>query len=151
MNRAMFSGVAGMKTHQTKMDVIGNNIANVNTYGYKSQRAVFSDVMYQTLRSASSGNANKGGINPSNVGYGSTVAAIQTQMTQSSMQNTGFGLDAAITGEGFFQVMDGDGNIFYTKAGLLDYDANGYLTDDKCYFVLGSSRFDGKPGLENKR
>ena len=55
MNRAMFSGVAGLKTHQTKMDVIGNNIANVNTYGFKSQRAVFSDIFYQTLRSASAG------------------------------------------------------------------------------------------------
>lgn len=118
MNRGLFSGVAGMKAHQTKMDVIGNNIANVNTYGYKSQRAVFSDIFYQTLRSATAGTASTGGTNPSTVGYGSTLAAVQSQMTQSSMQSTGYGLDVAITGEGFLQVMDGDGNIFYTKAGI---------------------------------
>ncbi|NLV86625.1 MAG: flagellar hook-basal body complex protein, partial [Clostridiales bacterium] len=145
MNRAMFSGVAGLKTHQTKMDVIGNNIANVNTYGYKSQRAVFSDIFYQTISSASAGTANRGGTNPSSVGYGSKVAAIQTQMDQSSLQSTGYGLDVAIAGEGFFQVMDPDGNIFYTKAGLLDYDSNGYLTDINGNFVLGTSGSDGAP------
>lgn len=151
MNRAMFSGVAGLKTHQTKMDVIGNNIANVNTYGYKSQRAVFSDIFYQTIKNASAGTANRGGQNPSSVGYGSTLAAVQTQMTQSSMQSTGFGLDVAITGEGFFQVMDPDGNIFYTKAGLLDYDANGYLTDINGNFVLGATSADGTPGTQKIR
>lgn len=151
MNRAMFSGVAGLKTHQTKMDVIGNNIANVNTYGYKSQRAVFSDIFYQTLKDASAGTANRGGQNPSSVGYGSILSAVQTQMTQSSMQSTGFGLDVAITGEGFFQVMDADGNIFYTKAGLLDYDANGYLTDINGNFVLGTTSADGTPGTQKIR
>ena len=107
MNRAMFSGVAGMKSHQTKMDVIGNNIANVNTYGYKSQRAVFSDIYYQTLRGASGGTAGRGGTNPSMVGYGSSLLGVQSQMTQSSMQNTGFGMDVAIiAGEGYLQVQD---------------------------------------------
>ena len=151
MNRAMFSGVAGMKSHQTKMDVIGNNIANVNTYGFKSQRAVFSDIYYQTLRSGSTGTANRGGVSPSTVGYGSTLAGTQTQMSQSSMQNTGFGLDVAITGEGFLQVMDADGNIFYTKAGMLDYDSNGYLTDINGNFVLGSATADGNPGSQKIR
>ncbi len=148
MNRAMFSGVAGMKTHQTRLDVIGNNIANVNTYGYKAQRAVFSDVFYQTLNGASQGTASRGGTNPSTVGYGSSLASIQTQMSQSSMQNTGFGLDVAITGEGFLQVMDADGNIFYTKAGLLDYDANGYLVDINGNFVLGATDVNGKPNTQ---
>lgn len=147
----MFSGVAGMKSHQTKMDVIGNNIANVNTYGFKSQRAVFSDIYYQTLRSGSTGTANRGGVSPSTVGYGSTLAGTQTQMSQSSMQNTGFGLDVAITGEGFLQVMDADGNIFYTKAGMLDYDSNGYLTDINGNFVLGSATADGDPGSQKIR
>ncbi len=147
MNRAMFSGVAGMKAHQTKMDTIGNNIANVNTYGYKSQRAVFSDIFYQTLRGASAGTGNRGGQNPSTVGYGSNLSGIQSQMTQSSMQNTGFGLDVAITGEGFLQVQDADGNIYYTKAGLLSYDSNGYLTDMNGNFVLGTSA-DGDPDIQ---
>ncbi|WOC31267.1 MULTISPECIES: flagellar hook-basal body complex protein [Caproicibacterium] len=138
MSRAMYSGVAGMKAHQEKMDVIGNNIANVNTYGYKSQRAVFSDVYYQTLTAATKGTANKGGTNPSTVGVGSTLLGVQTMQTQSAMQNTGYSMDVAISGEGYFQVMDGSGNIFYTKAGMLGYDANtGYLTDINGNFVLG--------------
>ena len=151
MNRAMFSGVAGLKTHQTKMDVIGNNIANVNTYGYKSQRAVFSDMYYQTIRSASAGTTSRGGTNPSSVGYGSSLAAIQTQMGQSSMQSTGYGMDVAITGEGFLQVMDSDGNIFYTKAGLLDYDSNGYLVDINGNFVLGAAGKDSDPSSQKIR
>lgn len=151
MNRAMFSGVAGMKAHQTKMDVIGNNIANVNTYGYKTQRAIFSDIYYQTLRAASAGTANRGGINPSSVGYGSSLNATQAQMTQSTMQNTGFGLDVAISGEGFLQVMDADGNIFYTKAGLLDVDSNGYLIDVNGNFVLGAATGDGDPSTQKIR
>lgn len=142
MNRALYSGVAGLKAHQTRMDVIGNNISNVNTYGYKSQRAVFSDVFYQTVSSATAGTSTKGGRNPSSIGYGAQLAAIQTKMSQSSTQSTGYGLDTAITGEGFFQVMDSDGNIFYTKAGMLDYDANGYLTDINGNFVLGTTGAD---------
>ena len=145
MNRAMFSGVAGLKTHQTKMDVIGNNIANVNTFGFKSQRAVFSDIFYQTIQGASAGTGNRGGTNPSSVGYGSQLASIQTQMSQSSMQSTGYGMDVAITGEGFFQVMDPDGNIYYTKAGIFDYDSAGYLVDVNGNFVLGATTTDGDP------
>ncbi len=148
MNRAMFSGVSGLKTHQTRMDVIGNNIANVNTYGYKSQRAIFSDLLYQTLQGASEGTTNSGGTNPSVVGYGVSLAGIQTLQTQSSMQSTGFGLDVAIVGEGYLQVMDPDGNVFYTKAGLLDYDSNGYLTDINGNFVLGATSADGEPGTQ---
>lgn len=139
MNKAMFSGVAGLKTHQSKMDVIGNNIANVNTYGFKANRAVFSDVYYQTIKGATGGTASSGGTNPSSIGYGSMLAGVQTQMTTSSIQTTGYGLDVAIAGEGFIQVMDPDGNIFYTKAGMLDYDSNGYLTDINGNFVLGAS------------
>jgi len=148
MNRALYSGVAGLKAHQTKMDVIGNNISNVNTYGYKAQRAIFSDVFYQTISSATAGTASKGGTNPSSAGYGSQLAAIQTQMSQSSLQSTGYGMDVAITGEGFFQVMDPDGNVFYTKAGILGYDSNGYLTDVNGNFVLGSAKADGTPASQ---
>ncbi|MCL1804930.1 MAG: flagellar hook-basal body complex protein [Clostridiales bacterium] len=148
MNRAMFSGVAGLKVHQTRMDVIGNNIANVNTYGYKSQRAVFSDIFYQTLRGASMGTNSRGGVNPSTVGYGAMLAGIQNMMTQSSMQNTGYGLDVAITGEGFLQVMDADGNVFYTRAGMLDFDSVGNLVDINGNFVLGSRDLNGTDGTQ---
>ncbi len=148
MNKAMFSGVAGLKAHQSKMDVIGNNIANVNTYGYKAQRAVFSDVYYQTIIGASEGSESRGGTNPSSIGYGSSLASIQSQMTTSSVQNTGFGMDVAITGEGFLQVMDASGNTYYTKAGMLSYDAQGYLTDINGNFILGTTDKDGDPGIE---
>lgn len=137
MVRSMYSGVAGMKTHQTRLDVIGNNIANVNTYGYKSSRATFRDVYYQTMRGASAGSGNKGGINPTQIGYGSTFGSNDVLMTQSAMTNTGNPLDVAITGEGFLQVQDGDGNIFYTKAGMLDIDSAGNLVDVNGNFVLG--------------
>ncbi|MDO5601193.1 MAG: flagellar hook-basal body complex protein [Oscillospiraceae bacterium] len=139
MVRSMYSGVAGMKAHQTRMDVIGNNISNVNTYGFKSSRATFRDVYYQTTRGAAAGTSNKGGMNPSQVGYGSTVGSVDVLQTQSALTSTGNPLDVAITGEGFFQVQDADGNIFYTKAGMLDIDSAGNLVDLNGNFVLGVS------------
>ena len=145
MVRSMYSGVAGMKANQNRMDVIGNNIANSNTYGFKSGRATFRDVYYQQFRGASAGTQTRGGINPSAVGYGSQLASIDLMMDSSSMTSTGFALDCAITGEGFFQVMDPDGNIYYTKAGMLDINpATGALVDSNGNFVLGTSATDGK-------
>ena len=111
MLRSLYSAVSGMKAHQTKLDVIGNNIANVNTYGFKSSRARFQDVFYQTLQSAAGGDNNKGGTNASQVGYGSQLGGIDLDMSRSALQSTGRPLDVAIAGEGFFQVMDADGNI----------------------------------------
>lgn len=130
MLRSLYSAVSGMKAHQTKLDVIGNNIANVNTYGFKSSRARFQDVFYQTLQSAAGGDNNKGGTNASQVGYGSQLGGIDLDMSRSALQSTGRPMDVAITGEGFFQVMDADGNIFYTRAGNLMLDSNsGNLVD----------------------
>ncbi len=145
MNRALFSGVSGLKSHQTKMDVIGNNIANVNTYGYKAQRVIFSDTMYQAISSAQEGSSTSGGINPSTVGYGTSVASIQTDTSQASMQSTSYGTDVAICGEGYYQVMDSAGNIFYTKAGIFGVDENGYMVDENGNFVLGSNTKGGDP------
>lgn len=139
MVRSLYAGVTGMKAHQIRMDVIGNNIANVNTYGFKSSRATFRDVYYQSLRGAAAGSNNKGGLNPSEVGYGSTIGSIDVLQTQSTMSTTGNPLDIAITGEGFLQVQDADGNIYYTKAGMLDIDSNGNLIDSNGNFVLGTS------------
>lgn len=133
MNRAMFSGVAGLKAHQTKMDVIGNNIANVNTYGYKAQHAIFSDVFYQTLKGATASTA------AATVGYGSKLAGIRSNMSTSSLQSTDYGLDCAITGEGFFQVKNGD-TTYYTKVGEFDIDTGtGNLVDVNGYNVLDKS------------
>ena len=93
MVRSMYSGVAGMKAHQTKMDVIGNNIANVNTYGYKAGRVSFQDIYYQTVTGASAGSSSQGGTNPSQVGYGSKVGNIDTLQTRSTFQMTDNGMD----------------------------------------------------------
>lgn len=145
MVRSMYSGVAGMKAHQTKLDVIGNNIANVNTYGFKSSRATFRDMYYQQLSGATGGTTTRGGTNPASVGYGAQVSSIDLQMSQSSMTSTGNALDVAITGEGFLQVMDADGNIYYTKAGMLDVDpATGAVIDSNGNFVLGTGATNGK-------
>lgn len=145
MVRSMYSGVAGMKSNQTRMDVIGNNIANANTYGFKSSRATFRDMYYQQLRGASAGTQTRGGTNPSTVGYGSQVSSVDLMMTQSALTSTGNTLDVAIAGEGFLQVMDADGNIYYTKAGMLDIDpATGALVDSNGNFVLGTSATNGK-------
>lgn len=137
MVRSMYSGVAGMKAHQSKMDTIGNNIANVNTFGFKSSRVTFRDVYYQTMKTASQGTGTRGGTNPTQVGYGAVLGSIDVAHGTSTMQNTGNGLDVAVTGEGFFQVQDSDGNIFYTKAGMMDVDSQGNLVDVNGNFVLG--------------
>ncbi|WP_312643786.1 flagellar hook-basal body complex protein [Hydrogenoanaerobacterium sp.] len=139
MVRSMYSGVSGMKAHQTRMDVIGNNIANVNTYGFKASRASFKDVYYQTMSGASGGTAVRGGTNPSQVGYGSKIGSVDVLQTRSTLQMTDNGMDAAIAGEGFFQVQDTDGNIFYTRAGMLNVDSAGNLVDSNGNFVLGVS------------
>lgn len=151
MVRSMYSGVAGMKSHQTKMDTIGNNIANVNTYGFKSSRVSFRDVYYQNMRSASAGTGNRGGTNPTQIGYGAMLGSISVNQGTSTMQNTGNALDVAIAGEGFFQVQDPDGNIYYTKAGMLDVDSAGNLVDVNGNFVLGVSGSPvGKPAGSNR-
>ncbi|MGN0612720.1 MAG: flagellar hook-basal body complex protein [Porcipelethomonas sp.] len=139
MVRSLYSGVAGMITHQSKMDVIGNNIANVSTYGYKSSRATFRDVYYQTNSAAAAATPTSGGVNPTEIGYGSKLGSVDVNTSQSVMSTTGYTLDVAIAGEGYLQVMDGDGNIFYTKAGMLDIDAEGNVVDVNGNFVLGVS------------
>ena len=136
MMRALYSGVAGLKTHQTRMDVIGNNIANVNTTAYKSQSMVFSDLMYQTTQAASGANATTGvgGINARQIGLGSKTGAIKTAITtQGAAQSTNDPFDVMITGESFFIVSNGienfftrDGSFYIDGAGNLAMTSNGY-------------------------
>lgn len=144
MMRSLYSGVAGLKTHMQRMDVIGNNIANVNTYGFKSSRVTFRDMYYQQVRGASVGTMTRGGVNPSEVGYGSQLSSIDLLMGSSSFTSTGNQLDVAITGEGFLQVQDPEGNIYYTKAGMLDIDTLGRVVDTNGNFVLGTSATSGQ-------
>lgn len=140
MMRSLFSGVAGLKTHQIKMDVIGNNIANVNTVGFKSQSIVFTELMYQTTQRASgpNGETGKAGMNARQIGLGVTSGAINTAIKQQgSTQNTGNAFDVRISGESFFVVSNGSGNYF-TRDGSFYVDAAGNLAMSSTgYNVMG--------------
>lgn len=128
MMRSLFAGVSGLKNHQTRMDVIGNNISNVNTYGFKTSRVTFQDMLSQTLSGAAKPEENIGGINPKQVGLGMTIASIDRIFTQGSIQTTGNQTDLAISGDGFFVVSDGDKD-FYTRAGTFSLDRDGNLVN----------------------
>lgn len=138
MMRALYSSVGGLRIHQTKMDVIGNNISNVNTVGFKSSSVTFTDVLYQTTKSASGPNAETGkvGTNAMQIGLGATVGAITSNMKSGSAQNTGGALDVMINGDAFFVVSDGASNYF-TKAGSFTVDAKGTLCTNTGYAVMG--------------
>ncbi len=141
MMRSMYSGVAGLKTHQTKMDVIGNNIANVNTTAYKSSSVNFSELMYQTTSKASGPNATTGraGVNPKQIGLGVQSAAISTKITSAgATQTTGNPFDIKINGEAFF-IVSGDGtNNYFTRDGSFYVDAAGNLAmSANGYNVMG--------------
>ena len=106
MTGAMYAAIGGLKSHMTKLNVIGNNVANVNTHGYKAQRMTFKESMYTTSRSGSNGGVTMGGNNPSQIGYGCSVGSIDLNMSPSTYAPTGWGLDCMLTGEGFFMVGD---------------------------------------------
>jgi flagellar hook protein FlgE len=125
MMRSLFSGVSGLKSHQTRMDVIGNNIANVNTTGFKSSRVTFQDTLNQTLVGASSSNGTTGGTNPEQIGLGVGIGSIDTIMTDGSTETTGKNTDLAISGSGFFIVNNGS-NSYYTRDGAFSFDEDGY-------------------------
>ena len=116
MIRSMFSAISGLRNHQTMMDVVGNNIANVNTTGFKSSSTVFEDVLSQTFRGAGLATATTGGTNPNVIGLGSRVASISTNFSQGSLQRTGRSTDFAIQGDGFFVVQAETGRT-YTRSG----------------------------------
>jgi flagellar hook protein FlgE len=126
MLRSMFSGVSGLRAHQTMVDVIGNNIANVNTAGFKSSGVVFQDLLSQVLTGAGAPTAALGGTNPAQIGLGTSVAGISTSFSQGASQLTGRATDLSIQGDGFFVVRSGN-EVLYTRAGALDFDAMGRL------------------------
>lgn len=128
MLQAMFSGVSGLQVHQTKLDVIGNNIANVNTVGFKAGAVTFEDQLSQTLRDSAGPSVVTGGQNPSQVGLGVTLGTIDTLQTQGNLQTTGKSTDLAIQGTGYFLVSGGTG-ISYTRDGSFDLDSDGVLVN----------------------
>jgi fagellar hook-basal body proteins/fagellar hook-basal body proteins len=136
MMRSLYSGVTGLRSHQTKMDVIGNNIANVNTAGFKASRVIFQDIYSQTVAPASAATASTGGTNPQQIGLGVQLATIDVLNTEASSQYTGNTLDLAIDGDGYFVIRDG-ASYTYTRAGNFYTDSEDYLVDSNGNYVIG--------------
>jgi flagellar hook protein FlgE len=128
MMRSLFSGVSGLQNHQTRMDVVGNNISNVNTTGFKKNRVNFQDMIYQQLTGAAKPTDDLGGVNPKEVGLGMSIASIDTIHTQGSLQTTGVASDLGIQGTGFFVLKQGE-KAFYTRAGAFGTDQDGMLVN----------------------
>ena len=160
MVKSMFAAVAGLRAHQTKMDVIGNNIANVNTYGYKTARATFTDMFYATSSGSSSSGDVYGGTNPTQIGYGSKIGSIDSLMTTGGTATTDSPTDCMITGNGFFVVntkgktltlSEGSdtetagvatdpaalSSFSYTRVGNFNFDEDGFLVDPNGMVVYG--------------
>lgn len=143
MLRSMYSAVSGLKAHQARMDVIGNNIANVNTVGYKASRMTFKEIFSQTIKGASAPQGNGGGTNPQQIGLGVAIASIDTLFTRGGAQRTDNPTDLSIDGNGFFIVSNGGANL-YTRAGNFSFDSHGDLVTPDGYKVLGWMSTDGK-------
>jgi flagellar hook protein FlgE len=148
MMRGMYAAVSGLEAHQTMLDVTANNLANVDTTGYKAQRTNFVDELSQILQSASGPTTNVGGTNPLQVGLGAQVGSIDNIMSAGSAQTTGNATDVAIQGNGFFRVADGVppasapftatfNNVQYTRAGDFTTNPNGFLTTQQGMYVIG--------------
>lgn len=149
MMRSLFSGVSGLKAHQVRMDVIGNNIANVNTVGYKSSKLSFSEIYSQTVRGAGASSGGVGGTNPQQIGLGVTVGSIDVNHSKGSVNRTDSATDIMVDGNGFF-VLSNDVNAqnrFFSRAGNFTLDNLGFLVAPNGFKVLGT---DGKPVQINK-
>ena len=143
MMRSMYSGVSGVKGHQTRMDVVGNNIANVNTTGFKSGRVTFADTLNQTTANASAATGNLGGTNPKQIGLGVGVASIDTLFTDGSVQATGKNTDVALSGNGLFVVKNGN-ETYYTRDGAFEFDEKGnYVLPGSGHYVQGWTANNG--------
>jgi flagellar hook protein FlgE len=134
--RSLFSGITGLRQHQTLMDVVSNNVANVNTVGFKSSSVVFQDTLSQMVKAAGAPGNGTGGINPAQVGLGVQLGAISTNFGQGSAQSTGKSTDLMIQGDGFFVVRSGQTEA-YTRAGSFSFDTNGRLTNPEGMVVQG--------------
>ena len=145
MMRGMFAAIAGLKVHQTMLDVTANDIANVNTVGFKSERVTFKDSLSQTIRNAGAPGGSLGGTNASQIGLGVQIGSIDNEMGSGAIQTTGNQTDMAVQGDGYFRVTNnpsaiGPANTFYTRAGNFSRDANGDLVTSDGYYVLGNTQ-----------
>lgn len=151
MMRSLYSGVTGLRIHQTRMDVIGNNLANVNTTGFKASKVMFRDVLYQTMSGAGRPSATapvRGGINPYQIGLGAQVASIDVLNTRAGPQTTDRPLDVYLDGEGYFKVRGPGGGLedtpsgaieYYTRVGNFSFDEQGFLVDSNGNYVIGQT------------
>ncbi|GII05961.1 flagellar hook-basal body complex protein [Planobispora takensis] len=148
MLRSLYSGISGLRVHQTMMDVTGNNIANVNTTGFKTSQTTFQDTLSQMMRAAGSPQADDGvnqaagGSNPAQVGLGVRLAGVETNFGQGAAQTTGRKTDLMVQGDGFFVVQNGTEQL-YTRAGSFSLDANSTLVTPDGNFVLGWNTTNG--------
>lgn len=142
MLRSLFSGISGLRAHQQMLDVTSNNIANVNTVGYKSSQVVFQDTLSQMMKAAGAPQQGQGGINPAQVGLGVRLGAINTSFIQGSAQTTGRATDVMISGDGFFVVNSVDEQM-YTRAGAFNFDAEGKLVTPNGAAVQGWPAVNG--------
>lgn len=145
LSKALNSGVSAVLSLQSGMDVIGNNLANVNTTGFRASRTTFRDLYYQTLSGASSANGTAstdptlGGSNPSQIGFGTSLSSVDVLNTRGSWTPTGQDTDCYIDGEGYFVVQDGTGGRMYTRVGSLSFDNSGNLVDGNQRLVMGKN------------
>ncbi|WP_088105098.1 flagellar basal body rod protein FlgG [Halalkalibacter urbisdiaboli] len=154
MLRSMYSGISGMKNFQTKLDVLGNNIANVNTFGFKKGRTTFKDMVSQQIAGATGPGQGQGGVNARQVGLGMQLSSIDTIHTQGSLQNTNRELDLGISGDGYFVVGQATGNewngtdkniaidnvnLNYTRAGNFYLDSQGFIVNSDGLYLMGQS------------
>ena len=144
MLRSMYTAISGLRNHQVLLDTVANNIANVNTTGFKASQASFKDLISQTMQGAGAPSATLGGTNNRQVGLGMQVNAITQKFTQGNLQTTGVPSDLAIQGDGFFRVTDDTTNIatntqptYYQRAGDMQTDANGDLVTNDGYHIIG--------------
>ncbi len=162
MMRALFAGVSGLRNHLTRMDVIGNNIANVNTVAFKSSRVTFKEAFVQLVSGAARPSATLGGTNPIQIGTGVNIGSVDQMFSQGSLESTGQPLDLAIQGDAFFVLNNGQASV-YSRAGNLQLDANGNLinpgtgyrvqginADDRGNFSSGTAITNVHIGLTDK-
>ncbi len=143
MLRSLYSGISGLRSHQTMLDVTGNNIANVNTTGFKSSSTQFQDTLSQLTEGAGAPGSATGGTNPAQIGLGVQVAGISTNFAQGSAQATGRATDMMISGEGFFVTRSG-GDTLYSRAGAFELDASGRLVSPDGSIVQGWAAVNGQ-------
>ena len=138
MMRSLYSGISGLRNHQTRMDVIGNNIANVNTAGYKTSRVIFQDIFSQNVSAGMGNQGEIGGTNPTQIGLGIRLSTVDVIHTRAAFQRTDNPTDMMINGDGFFVVGTPEG-YFYTRAGNFVIDNDGYLVNSQGLYVMGNS------------